>query len=299
MHAAMKDNDVRRPYLQRMKQVIDKLLAGKGDVPDDMLDFTSVLLTLSGRLRRTEINATFFRRLEGTVQFGPFKGMALSPSASWGDGHLASRLLGFYEADLHPHIEHLVGAPYDCILNPGCAEGFYAIGLARLFPEAKVYAFDIDQNALNVCKETASRNAVQSRLVTEGELTAGRLQDLLSQHRRALIVADIEGAERDLLDPITVPALAKADVIVECHDFEIPGITELLKSRFTASHKIEEVREDARNPNAVALLDNVSALDKAMITCEFRPSRQSWLVMLSRGSHGVLAGLFGRKPRGN
>jgi hypothetical protein len=295
----MKENDVRRPYLLQMKQVVDKLLSRKGEVSDDMLDFSSALLSASSRIRRAEINASFFSRFGGVIQNGPFEGMLLVPAATWGDGHIASKLLGLYEAELHNHIKRMSRRSYDCIINVGCAEGFYAVGFARLFPRASVFAFDIDQNALSVCAETARRNYVDPRITVGTALTHARFQELLMLYRRALVVVDIEGAERELLDPLAVPRLNDADVIVECHDFQHPGLTGLLKSRFANSHSIDEVRESTRDANSLEILANLSALDKAMITCEFRPARQSWLVMDSHRRRSFLDRLFGREGREN
>lgn len=45
-----------------------------------------------------------------------------------------------------------------------------------------------------------------------------------SAGHRVLVFCDIEGAERDLLDPVAEPALAGMDIIVESHECLVPGI---------------------------------------------------------------------------
>jgi hypothetical protein len=52
------------------------------------------------------------------------------------------------------------------------------------------------------------------------------------------MMCDIEGAERELLDPDASPALKGMDIIVESHECLIQGITQLLIDRFKATHHI-------------------------------------------------------------
>jgi hypothetical protein len=54
---------------------------------------------------------------------------------SWGDGDQASKLLGLYEKELEPALETVVQSKPDAVIVVGCAEGFYALGLARLIPK--------------------------------------------------------------------------------------------------------------------------------------------------------------------
>jgi hypothetical protein len=48
-----------------------------------------------------------------TIAAGPFRGMRLVPDITWGGGDVAAKLLGHYEAELHPVIERLVVAGFD------------------------------------------------------------------------------------------------------------------------------------------------------------------------------------------
>jgi protein-L-isoaspartate O-methyltransferase len=54
------------------------------------------------------------------------------------EGALAPRLIGTYEDELHPHLAEALAADPEVILDIGCAEGYYAAGLARLAPGAVV-----------------------------------------------------------------------------------------------------------------------------------------------------------------
>jgi hypothetical protein len=80
--------------------------------------------------------------------------------------------------------------------------------------------------AQQTCAALATKNAVADRMQV-GALF--QPQDFAahtaSADRRVLVLCDIEGAERDLLDPLAAPALAGMDIIVESHECLVPGIT--------------------------------------------------------------------------
>src|SRR5262245_4204461 len=74
------------------------------------------------------------------VPYGPFLGLRCI-NASTGST-IVPRLLGSYEAELHDTIEKLAGRDYRRVVNIGCGEGYYAVGLARRLPSARVFALD-------------------------------------------------------------------------------------------------------------------------------------------------------------
>ena len=64
--------------------------------------------------------------------------------------------------------------------------------------------------------------------------------------QKVLVLCDIEGAERELLDPAQAPALAGMDIIVESHECLIQGITQTLIDRFKPTHRITLVQDDGQ-----------------------------------------------------
>ena len=69
------------------------------------------------------------------VALGPFAGMVYSSETV--EGCTIPKLLGCYEQELHPVLDRMKNTGFDKILNIGCAEGCYAIGLAICFPALK------------------------------------------------------------------------------------------------------------------------------------------------------------------
>lgn len=212
------------------------------------------------------------------VQSGPFAGMMLPDHASLGDGNMLPKLLGCYEAELHPIIAEIVAAAPDLIINVGAAEGYYAVGMARLLPGAFVHAFDTEPKSQEICRLAVGLNGLGSRISVSGQCTPDLLQAIVPRGRTPVVICDCEGHERELIDPLRVPALRPATLVVECHDFIDASITQTLVDRLSASHTLVGIREGARDPNESPFLQGLDSLDRWLAVCEYRPSTMHWLV---------------------
>ena len=83
-----------------------------------------------------------------------------------------------------------------------------------------------------------------------------------------------------MLDPASVPALQHADLLVELHEIQRPGIGKLLRRRFSPSHQITEIKAVDRTltdwPAGVALAKDA---DKLKAMHEGRDGPMSWFSM--------------------
>lgn len=238
---------------------------------------------MATRARRQDLLAAFVEQYGWTVQAGLFAGMVVPGRACWGDGDLLPKLLGCYEAELHPSLASFVEAKPDLVIpdlviNVGAAEGYYAVGLARLLPDAFVHAFDSAPAATDICREAARLNGVESRMSIAGGCTPELLQLLLPRAHHPLLVCDCEGYEQELIDLRKVPALGGTTIVAECHDFIDASITQTLAERLGATHQLYAVREGARDPNSLAFLQPLNSLDRWLAVCEYRPCTMHWLV---------------------
>jgi hypothetical protein len=59
-------------------------------------------------LQREEMTNLLVGQTGNIVQSGPFTGMELPTESVWGDGDRLPKLLGSYEAELHPWLEVIV-----------------------------------------------------------------------------------------------------------------------------------------------------------------------------------------------
>jgi precorrin-6B methylase 2 len=206
------------------------------------------------------------------VQSGPFKGMR------YGDlglaGETVSRWLGAYEMELHQVVESLCRGPYVTVINIGCAEGYYTVGFAQRLPQAHVYAFDLDPEAVKQCRHLAAINGISHRVTVAGRCTVDSLSSLIRGD--TLIMCDCEGAELELLDPARIPQLAAADLLVEVHDFINPAISAVLFSRFGGTHSITRIKSRGRDPADFPVLRRLSLRDRTLALDEFRPGPMEW-----------------------
>ncbi len=232
--------------------------------------------------RRRELLPYVFNQTDGRVQRGPFLGMTIVPKTSWGDGDSAAKLLGVYEDELHPAVEDAIEHDPDLILNIGCAEGYYGVGLAVRLPESHVIAVDINPQAEAAVIENMAANQIKNLKCLIGYVDHAWLEEQCKNRQRPLLVVDCEGAELDLLDPEKITSLHKALILVECHDCMIPGITDTLIQRFSNSHVIVGIKQRYKDPYQFEFLEELSDCDKWCLVHEGRPSTMTWLYMVPK-----------------
>jgi predicted O-methyltransferase YrrM len=214
------------------------------------------------------------------AQGGPFKGMTCIRDAD--EGCLVPKLLGCYEEELASVAERVITRSYDRVIDVGCASGYWLTGFAMRMPQSQVFGFEIDEEALARCSALTTLNGVQSRVTLLGRCTTADLDRLIQG--RTLVFMDCDGPEIDLLDPRLAPALSRADIIVECHDYLNPGITPTLEQRFNDSHSIERITSEIRQPRVERYpgLDALPPEHWAEALAERRPCTQHWLIMRAK-----------------
>src|SRR5207302_1740834 len=76
------------------------------------------------------INDEYVRRFGLEVRCGPFAGMRYAPGQEHISGHLIAKLSGSYERQIYPWlVTEWIDGSFDLLIDVGCAEGFYAVGL--------------------------------------------------------------------------------------------------------------------------------------------------------------------------
>ena len=233
---------------------------------------------------RKEITAFVKRETMMVVQSGPFAGLKMLDIQTWGHGDdIGPQLLGVYEAELHSVIDTFVARAPSTIINIGCAEGYYAVGLARLLPRVRVLAFDTDPKAQEVCRNNAILNGVADRVFVDGECSLPRIQEISAEDRNILALVDCEGAEAELFGTrdAFLPLLY-ANLVIETHGVGVEDTLPTLVQAACGTHRLQTVQSGSRNPHAFAFLDECADADKWLLVCENRPSLQNWLVCQHR-----------------
>lgn len=221
----------------------------------------------------------YFKSLR--VLHGPFKGMKYPKTQAIGSA-LFPKLIGSYESEIHSNIEGLLSNNnYSEIIDVGCAEGYYAIGMAMRCPDSKIYAFDTNETARDLCWEMAVLNNVEELVLIKTTLTPELLGTFVFQ-KRGLIICDCEGYENYLFNDSNLSNLSNCDLIIETHDFKNIEISTYLKQLFSSTHDVQSVysKDDiqkALNYNYPEL-DTYSFEDKKRIFREWRPAIMEWLI---------------------
>ena len=236
-------------------------------------DVLNATLRLLAKWRAQVLANTLRARNGTTVRAGPFRGMAYTVAAA--EGAWAARMLGVYESSLAPVFETVIARGYPQILDVGCAEGYYAVGLARRMPGARVLAHDTDPKARALVAELAAANGGADRVTVGGEI--GHADFALCQKERTFLLCDIEGAEEGLLDPAAAPGLLSADILVEGHEGMKPGLTERLVARFAPSHRVTVIGRRIDGTSLPDWAEGLSDLDRLLLLWEWRGGPTPWL----------------------
>jgi hypothetical protein len=215
----------------------------------------------------------------GNVLSGPFKGMRYI-DRSTGSSYLP-KIIGSYEDEIAQWIQEIKIKDYNTIIDVGCAEGYYAVGLSLLCPKSQVIAFDVNPLARELCEKLAKLNDVKVEI---GSLFDPS-QFVVPNGGRVLLFVDVEGAELQLLDPKRYPWQRDVDVIVEAHDnlFGYGNNSQQIVERFRESHRCEVVYEAPLSWKAAKLRANFPNLDGIeTIIDEIRVGKMKWMRGLAR-----------------
>ncbi len=235
----------------------------------------SLIMRLERETGRVRTSKDFCAKNGATVQSGPFKGMRY-PEFTRQSRNLIPKFVGSYEDELHVWIEEAASTGYDQIINIGCADGYYAVGLALRCPHTRIIAFDTDRWARKATELLAKENGA-ANVVVKSTCTLEWLKDNVAAN--SLLLMDCEGYEADLLDVARVPELTVSDVLVELHEEQSPDIAERLLSRFGGTHRIRSVHAEAKEPGRYAGLQSVPDQMRALVISEGRHGPQQWLYM--------------------
>lgn len=215
---------------------------------------------------------------EKKVLYGPFAGLKYPTFEAKGSA-LFPKLLGTYEAELHSVIEEICQKKYSYIINIGCGEGYYAIGLALRISESKIIAFDLNKEAQQLTQEMAKLNQCNNRIDVREACT----QDFIKQFNfsgRGLIVCDCEGAEKELFET-ALTNLKNCDLLIEVHDFIDITISSQLFKFFNSTHTIQSIlsTDDLHKPRIYNRpeLSTLSLQERYEILREGRPTIMEWL----------------------
>ena len=183
-------------------------------------------------------------------------------------------------------LDEVMSLGFRTVLDIGAAEGYYACGLARALPQAKVVAFEADLKGRYLLDRNIGLNGLEDRVTVRGFCNPALLaSELDNAQAPVLVICDTEGYEYDLLSPAAVLGLRHCSILVELHDPLLPGLTSIIKERFAATHSLREYNAQPRTRQDFPLWNHdgyVTRLPFRYLDTylnEHRPAGMNWLWM--------------------
>jgi len=220
-----------------------------------------------------DINRMLVDRFGLIVQEGPFQGMKLVPIVM--KEQIGPFLLGVYESELDGAWERVFTRSYSKIIDIGSKFGYYAVGLARKYPEVPVLAFDTDWWARKATRRMVEANGVGNVSVRSFCDTGALAAELLDD---AFIISDCEGYEDRLFTPELAPSLRRTTLLIEIHECFAPGVSDRIRRTFAASHDLAEWSNDSPRRRTTQSLDFLNERERHLAEYEVR-DRQVWYLL--------------------
>lgn len=219
------------------------------------------------------------RSTSSNVVAGPFRGMKYLPYSTY--GAYIPKLIGTYEREIAQALELELGMAPRHVIDVGGAEGYYAVGILRRLPEARVTVFEMSDSARAAIVELARLNGVSERLEIRGRCAATDLEACLAQTGAKFVIVDVEGFEAELLNPVDCPHLAQADLLVEVHDFKVADCAARVLAHLEPTHWATVLRQDPRAVSEYPLRSVWPRLFPGAVLKyglnEFRPKDNWWI----------------------
>lgn len=228
-------------------------------------------------LKEIIIPETYYaRKLPKMIMAGPFAGMKYASRHPPG-GIVLPKLVGTYEDELEPVWEEIKHKQYDLFVNAGAAEGYYSVGFKRyLLPSIPSVAFEMQAvNRRSIAKLAKLNN---TKVEIKGICTRDNLKEAI-EGKRSLILMDIEGAEREVLD-VDYVDFTKSDLVVEVHPAYDLQLEIKLIERFKKTHLIQIIEKKEKKLPAITYPQWVYEKSKFVMD-EFR-GPQTWLWMQAK-----------------
>jgi hypothetical protein len=211
------------------------------------------------------------------VESGPFVGLKLCSSGSWG-GH-GARLVGTYEKELACVIESIPVLGINHILDVGCADGYYSCGFAFKYSTVSVTAYDLSRRARWCTYSALLSNKLLDRVSIKTYFDVKNYHSRVDQ--RELLFLDCEGFEAEIITTQTVHKFINAAILVECHDFVVPNITASLSLILQDSHELQLMQSRDRTMDDVP--ENMQNRESILSDIqEGRPNTMTWILAIPK-----------------
>ena len=185
--------------------------------------------------------------------------------------HATPSLLGTYERQIYPFLLEAVDR-CEQIVDIGSAEGYFAVGLARLTGKP-VTAFDVDPNERKICQGMARANGVTISLQ---KWCSPEALQALALDKRLLLLCDIDGGEIQLFDANVIRSLRHCDVVIELHEVSSEANQVFIDRWRDGTHEVSVLEHPHAEQNPEIGRRAFLGSDAPRMAAEYRPYQQ-WI----------------------
>ena len=172
------------------------------------------------RQRQKRISLELFKMLNGTVKYGPFKGLRLTHNPWWGQLDLGSQCLGLYEKEILKFIENIEDGQFTNFIDIGAADGYYAVGVLSTGKIQRSICFEKTDKGREAIFTNWKNNGAIGQLVVKAKANFESIATLTEHDlERSLILIDIEGGEFELLNNDTIHKFRYSKILLEIHNW--------------------------------------------------------------------------------
>ena len=247
---------------------------------------TRDLLIAAANYRRFDLESQLFKRFEGIIQDGIFKGVRISPPSPHASVQIP-KILGTYEVEIASRIIRLAEQS-NVFVDIGCADGYYTSGIAKKTSIKKVIGVDTNSDVLKLARKSAEKNATEHKCLFVEEL----VKALPHIENDSFIMIDVDGCETQILSQISAYVksnhLQGINILIET-DFDKSGRTnkqDLIKKITKLGYRIREIVNCdplcAARFSPLAKKIYSSYLDQMICALERGYANQSWIIASTR-----------------
>lgn len=232
--------------------------------------------------RRSRVSKELFEYCNGTIKYGPFKGLKLTSNTWWGGNDLGSMCFGLYENELLEflHSESLVKR--DTFVDIGAADGYYAIGLLKSKRIKKALCFEITSEGRNTIEQNWNINEQPGEIEIKGDVFKDFKSSINNINlKKSIVLIDIEGAEFSFLENEVLRTLRDTVIAIEIHNW-IPNFIELYSGFLKNANEFFDIEILDRKERNTFLFEELRSLtddNRLLLTSEARPCVMRFLIL--------------------
>ena len=191
-------------------------------------------------------------------------------------------LMGTWELELFPVLKKILKKKFSTIFVIGAAEGYYAVGLSRHFPNTNIFAFE-KQLEYRGKLEILKMSNDSKNILIEGSCDSKILKrNLQLGGPNPFLFCDIEGGEIELLNLKLIPDLAKTELLVEVHEMYVENCQKRLLDEFKETHNYTIIYGKERRlddlPLSCSILSYFASKETVInLMNEGRPYPMNWI----------------------